>query len=86
MGQVTILVVRRQTAELPAQLLRRTVSAVSQTPTTTTDRILLLANLGTGGATLSSFRYTYDPAGNRTQVVELDGSVVTWGFRLRLTN
>ena len=42
------------------------------------DRLLVLANIGTGGTTLSSFAYTYDRVGNRTQVIELDGSVVTW--------
>ena len=52
------------------------------------DRLLLLANLGTGGTTLSSFAYTYNPAGNRTQVVEVDGSVVTWSYdpTYQLTN
>ena len=44
------------------------------------DRLLVLANLGTGGTTLSSFAYTYNPVGNRTQVVEVDGSVVTWSY------
>ena len=52
------------------------------------DRLLLLANLGTGGTTLSSFAYTYNPVGNRTQVVEVDGSVVTWSYdpTYQLTN
>ncbi len=52
------------------------------------DRLLLLANLGTGGATLSSFAYTYDSVHNRTQVVEVDGSVVTWTYdpTYQLTN
>jgi RHS repeat-associated protein len=52
------------------------------------DRLLLLANLGTGGTTLSSFNYTYNPVSNRTQVVEVDGSVVTWSYdpTYQLTN
>ena len=52
------------------------------------DRLLLLANLGSGGTTLSSFAYTYNPVGNRTQVVEVDGSVVTWSYdpTYQLTN
>jgi RHS repeat-associated protein len=43
-------------------------------------RLVLLANLTSGGTTLSSFNYTYNPAGNRTRVVEVDGSVVTWTY------
>ena len=52
------------------------------------DRLLLLANLGTGGTTLSSFNYTYNPVGNRTQVVEANGDVVTWSYdpTYQLTN
>ena len=52
------------------------------------DRLLLLANLGSGSTTLSSFAYTYNPVGNRTQVVEVDGSVVTWSYdpTYQLTN
>ncbi len=44
------------------------------------DRQLLLANLGSGGTTLSSFAYAYSPSGNRTQVIDVDGSVVTWAY------
>ena len=44
------------------------------------DRLLLLANLTSGGTTLSSFNYTYNPVGNRTQVVEADGDVVSWTY------
>jgi len=44
------------------------------------DRLLRLANLGTAGATLSSFRYTYDGVGNRTRVVEANGDRVTWSY------
>ena len=38
--------------------------------------------------TLSSFEYNYDQAGNRTQVVEADGSAVTWTYdpTYQLTN
>ena len=52
------------------------------------DRPLLLANLGSGATTLSSFAYTYNPVGDRTQVVEVDGSVVTWSYdpTYQLTN
>ena len=31
------------------------------------DQVLLLANLKSSGTTLSSFNYTYNPVGNRTQ-------------------
>ena len=49
---------------------------------------LLLANINSAGTTLSSFNYTYSPVGNRTQVVEVDGSVVTWNYdpTYQLTN
>jgi RHS repeat-associated protein len=52
------------------------------------DHLLLLANLAPGGTTLSSFAYTYNPVGNRTQLVEVDGSVVTWTYdpTYQLTN
>ena len=52
------------------------------------NRLLLLANLTTGGTTLSSFNYTYNPVGNRTQVVEANGDVVTFGYdpTYQLTN
>ena len=44
------------------------------------DRVLLLANLTSGGTTLSSFIYTYDQMGNRTQVIEANGDVVSWSY------
>ena len=49
---------------------------------------LLLANLTTGGSTLSSFNYKYDGAGNRLRVLEVDGSLVTWTYdpTYQLTN
>ncbi len=52
------------------------------------DRQLILANLGPGGSTLSSFAYSYNAVNNRTQVIEADGSVVTWSYdpTYQLTN
>ncbi len=52
------------------------------------DRLLVLANIGSGGITLSSFAYTFNRVGNRTQVIEVDGSVVTWSYdpTYQLTN
>ena len=52
------------------------------------DRLLLLANLTSAGTTLSSFNYTYNPVGNRVQVVEANGDVVTWSYdpTYQLTN
>jgi RHS repeat-associated protein len=52
------------------------------------DQLLLLANLTSSGTTLSSFSYTYNPVGNRTQVVESNGNVVTWTYdpTYQLTN
>ena len=49
---------------------------------------LLLANLTTGGSTLSSFNYKYNGAGNRLRVLEVDGSLVTWTYdpTYQLTN
>ncbi len=44
------------------------------------DQVLLLANLTTGGTTLSSFNYKYNSVGNRTQVVEADGDVLTFSY------
>jgi RHS repeat-associated protein len=51
-------------------------------------QILLLANVNSSGTTLSSFNYTYNPVGNRTQVAEVDGSMVTWSYdpTYQLTN
>jgi len=49
---------------------------------------LLLANLTSAGTTLSSFNYTYNSVGNRTQVVEATGATVTWTYdpTYQLTN
>ena len=52
------------------------------------NQLLLLANLTTSGTTLSSFNYTYNPVGNRTQVVEANGDVLTLSYdpTYQLTN
>jgi len=52
------------------------------------DRLLLLANLTSTGTTLSSFNYAYNAAGNRSRVLEADGSVVSWNYdpTYQLTN
>jgi RHS repeat-associated protein len=52
------------------------------------DHLLLLANLTSGGTTLSSFNYTYNSIGNRTQVVEANSDVVSWTYdpTYQLTN
>ncbi len=52
------------------------------------DQVLLLANLTSAGTTLSSFNYAYNGVGNRTQVVEANGDVVTFGYdpTYQLTN
>ncbi len=52
------------------------------------NHLLLLANLASGGTTLSSFNYTYNSVGNQTQAVEADGDVVTWSYdpAYQLTN
>ncbi len=49
---------------------------------------MLLANLTTSGTTLSSFNYTYNPVGNRTQIVESNGDVVSLAYdpTYQLTN
>jgi RHS repeat-associated protein len=44
------------------------------------DQLLRRVNLGTAGATLSSFAYLYDPVGNRTRVVEASGDRVSWTY------
>jgi YD repeat-containing protein len=42
------------------------------------DRLLKLANIKSDGTTISSFYYALDAVGNRTRVVEVDGTRVTW--------
>ena len=44
------------------------------------NRLTKLANLKSDGTTISSFEYKYDRAGNRTSVLEADGSRVTWSY------
>jgi RHS repeat-associated protein len=44
------------------------------------DRLLRLANVRADNTTISSFAYQYDPAGNRTRVIENSGAVVTWTY------
>src|SRR5262249_15278242 len=43
-------------------------------------QVLRLANLKPDNTTMSSFNYGYDRAGNRTRVVEADGTRVTWTY------
>jgi RHS repeat-associated protein len=52
------------------------------------NQLLILANLTTSGTTLSSFNYTYNPVGSRTQVVEANGDVLTLAYdpTYQLTN
>ena len=51
-------------------------------------QIVLLANLSDGAAGNTTFAYSYDPVGNRTQVVEGDGDVLTLTYdrTYQLTN
>jgi RHS repeat-associated protein len=39
-----------------------------------------LANIASGGTTLSSFSYLYNAVGNRTRVIESNGDRVTWSY------
>ena len=43
-------------------------------------QITQLANLNSSGVTLSSFAYNFDKVGNRTNVVEADGTRTTWSY------
>jgi len=43
-------------------------------------RLLSLEHRDAGGALLDSFAYTLDPTGRREQVVEADGSLVSFGY------
>ena len=45
-----------------------------------TGQTLNVVNLKSTGVTISVFAYQYDPAGNRTQVVEATGDIVTWTY------
>lgn len=44
------------------------------------NNITRLANIASGGATLSSFSYLVDPVGNRRRVVEASGDRVSWTY------
>jgi RHS repeat-associated protein len=44
------------------------------------DQITRLANIASGGTTLSSFSYLYNAVGNRTRVIESNGDRVTWSY------
>ena len=44
------------------------------------DRILRVANITAGSATLSSFAYSYDNAGNRTRVIDASANRVTYVY------
>jgi RHS repeat-associated protein len=46
----------------------------------TADRLVRLANLTSTGTTLSSFRDTWDGAGNRLHRSEADGTLVSWSY------
>jgi RHS repeat-associated protein len=52
------------------------------------NNVLVLANITSTGTTLSSFIYSYNKANNRTQVVEVNGDVVSWTYdaTYQLTN
>ena len=42
------------------------------------DRLATLANIASTAMYISRYDYKYDPTGNRTGVLEADGSRVTW--------
>lgn len=44
------------------------------------NQLLKVANIRSDASTISAFTYKYDPMGNRTRVVEADGSRVTWSY------
>jgi RHS repeat-associated protein len=44
------------------------------------DRLLRLANITSTGTTITSFRDTWDGAGNRLARTEADGTLVTWSY------
>ena len=45
-----------------------------------TGRLKVLLNTTSTGTIISSFAYAYDPAGNRTSVLESDGTGVAWRY------
>jgi len=44
------------------------------------DRLVRLANINSTGTTITSFRDTWDGAGNRLARTEADGTLVTWSY------
>jgi YD repeat-containing protein len=80
-GQVTSWVYDKASRVLATQMANGTLASNTYD---NANQVLLLANLTTSGTTLSSFNYTYNPVGNRTQVVEANGDVLTlaypWGL------
>jgi YD repeat-containing protein len=64
---------------------RRTVKRLANgTRTSTTfdnaGRVLSVYNLKADGSVVSSFRYTNDPVGNRTAVIQATGDTLAWGY------
>ncbi len=54
--------------------------AYAETDYDDSGRLTAVRNRKSDGTVLSIFTYTYDKAGNRTQVEEADGSIVTWVY------
>jgi RHS repeat-associated protein len=84
-GQVTSWVYDKASRVLAMQMANGTLASNTYD---NASQLLLLANLTTTGTTLSSFNYTYNPVGNRTQVVEANGDVLTLAYdpTYQLTN
>jgi RHS repeat-associated protein len=76
-GQVTSWVYDKASRVLAMQMANGTLASNTYD---NANQLLLLANLTTSGTTLSSFNYTYNPVGNRTQVVEANGDVLTLSY------
>lgn len=75
------------------QQIRRTLLQMANGTRTsytydTADHLTELANLKSGGQVISTFRYTYNPAGSQTSVLESTGDRVTYGHDVleQLTN
>src|SRR5262249_13324039 len=64
----------RRTVQLQANSTRASYSHDAA------DRLTRLANIKSDGTTLSSFSYSMDNVGNRTRVIEADGTRVTWTY------
>jgi RHS repeat-associated protein len=76
-GQVTSWVYDKASRVLAMQMANGTLASNTYD---NASQLLLLANLTTSGTTLSSFNYTYNPVGNRTQVIEANGDVLTLSY------